>query len=136
MLAPLMLSQVSASRRMSTAGQGLLSRFVLATIVRRDDVLITFSLRLNVLPANRPITQGTPNHNMLAPLMLSQVSASRRMSTAGQGLLSRKGGRHGTRSPGITSGEPTYCDPLWDFVLATIVRRDDVLIKGGRQCAR
>lgn len=30
---------------------------------------------------------------MLAPLMLSQVSVPRRMSTAGLVLLSRKGGR-------------------------------------------
>lgn len=34
---------------------------------------------------------------MLAPLMLSQVSAPRRMSTAGQGLLSRKGERQCAR---------------------------------------
>lgn len=40
----------------------------------------------------------------------------------------RRSTSDGARSPGIASGEPTYCDPLWDLVLATIVRRDDVLI--------
>ena len=92
MLAPLMLSQVDMQRE-AVKNRGLCEG-------ERDLLQGDRGQRAHHRPPFRDsetspavdIRRGTLT-NMLAPLMLSQVSVPRRMSTAGLVSLSRKGGR-------------------------------------------